>query len=126
MYILTIPKIYQYFLKYGSIAILALTAQNSANWLKTDKFKFNGGKVPYKCTICDASFIEKQKLNKHIAVIHMVKCDFCDSSFTFNDQLRQHLKDVHGKTQTFRCNICNASFDTKRRVNHHIGEVHNR
>ena len=105
----------------SSITVIGEIMKNS----QVHKFKFNGGKVPYKCTICDASFIEKQKLNKHIAVIHMVKCDFCDSSFTFNDQLRQHLKEVHGKEQIFRCNICDATFDTKRKVNYHIGENHN-
>ena len=48
----------------------------------------------FKCSICGASFLTKEKLNKHIAVIHMLKCDFCDTAFTSEKQLEMHIMKV--------------------------------
>ena len=85
--------------------------------------------------------MKKEKLNKHIAVIHMLKCDFCDSAFTLKNQLEAHILKVHeGKkpsplnmkklslweaTKPYKCSICSTIFISKRNLNKHIATIHN-
>ena len=84
--------------------------------------------------------MKKEKLNKHIAVIHMLKCDFCDSAFTLKKQLEEHILKVHeGKkpaplkmkklslweaTKPYKCSICKTIFVTKSNLKEHIATIH--
>ena len=79
----------------------------------------------FKCSICGASFLTKEKLNKHIAVIHMLKCDFCDTAFTSEKQFELHIITVHEGKKPFKCSICKTTFVSKRKLNEHIGRIHN-
>ena len=59
------------------------------------KVKTGSENMSCRCSICGASFMEKNKLNRHIAVIHMLKCDYCDNAFTVRAQLVMHVMQVH-------------------------------
>ena len=48
-----------------------------------------------KCNTCDADFVSKGDLNRHIASVHegrKVQCDLCASSFTKKRQFEKSHK----------------------------------
>ena len=72
------------------------------------------GEKPYKCDVCDASFISKFGLNKHIASIHEgrkpYQCESCTASFATKHALKYHTTSVHENLRPFQCEICETSF----------------
>ena len=79
----------------------------------------------FKCSMCGASFLKKETLNKHIALIHMLKCNFCDTAFTSELQFERHIMKVHEGKKPFKCSICKTAFISKRKLKEHIGRIHN-
>ena len=73
--------------------------------LKTKKFKSNNVKQmsqsvkPFKCENCDAGFMKKINLKRHIKVIHEevkpYNCGTCDANFTFKGNMKKHVATVH-------------------------------
>ena len=59
------------------------------------------GKKPFKCNICDSSFIHKGDLNRHMNSVHEgkkpFKCGTWDASFTAKQNLERHIESIHRK-----------------------------
>ena len=54
---------------------------------------------PYKCDLCDKSFVLKYSLTSHVSIIHEekkpFKCDRCDTTFAYKSVLDKHISSVH-------------------------------
>ena len=92
--------------------------------LKPKKFKSNDVKQtsqsvkPFKCENCDAGFMQKINLKRHIKVIHEeakpYNCGTCDATFTSKGILKKHKATVHeGQKQNIhfekKIEICDSS-----------------
>ena len=81
----------------------------------------NGKK--YICSICDAKFDDKSKLNRHL-LIHSdtkeFKCNICDSAFKLKYNLKVHMR-VHNNEKPYICTYpgCFAKFAQKNNLNSH-------
>ena len=64
--------------------------------------------------ICDASYVGKRHLNRHVPSVQEgkkpFKCNLCDATFTSNQSMKVHIDSVHEGKKPFKCNICDASF----------------
>ena len=82
------------------------------------------GKKPFKCELCDHSFLQKGALKIHLASVHEgirpFKCELCEHSFSHKGSLNQHVPSIHGGTKPFKCGIC----DKKSKIHDwtHTGE----
>ncbi|XP_037274929.2 uncharacterized protein LOC119167536 [Rhipicephalus microplus] len=70
---------------------------------------------PFSCVRCNASFVMKSRLVKHM-LIHtgqgLFPCVHCNASFYQKDHLVSHMC-VHTEQRPFSCVHCNASFPKK-------------
>ncbi|CAG0885421.1 unnamed protein product [Cyprideis torosa] len=61
--------------------------------------RFHNKEKPYKCNVCERSFIHRYRLKNHVSVIHMGQkpfvCDLCNNSFTRPEYLKQHQEKDH-------------------------------
>ena len=85
---------------------------------------------PFECDICDAYFVVKTSLTKHIKMVHeALKCNFCDKEFLGKTTLEKHIDYQHpnpdheGK-KPYKCEFCEVSFSQKSDMEYHIIEVH--
>jgi uncharacterized Zn-finger protein len=57
------------------------------------------GKRPYKCSECDADFVHKQNMTKHIVAVHEKRkphlCPTCGVGFADKSNLKNHIASVH-------------------------------
>ena len=57
------------------------------------------GKKTYDCKICDAQFVAKQVLQKHISKVHEGKrpyaCKICDTNYATKQGFKVHISRVH-------------------------------
>ena len=85
------------------------------------------GEKPYKCTICENRYSEKDTLKKHIAKVHEKKfqilCSICGVSID-KYNLRQHIQTVHEGKKPFPCHLCSKSFGQKISLKTHIASIH--
>ena len=56
-------------------------------------------KETFRCEMCDKSFINRQKLAKHIGGVHdrkkPFKCDICDYRCSLKSEMNIHITSVH-------------------------------
>ena len=56
------------------------------------------GELPHKCDVCGSAFNRRDKLVKHIQLIHMDKkfpCDICGKEYAEQGSLRKHRRKYH-------------------------------
>jgi hypothetical protein len=56
------------------------------------------GDKPFRCDICQESFSDKGKLNRHVKLAHekqIYSCSFCEKSYSRKDRLTDHMKKNH-------------------------------
>ena len=54
--------------------------------------------MPHKCDVCGSAFNRRDKLIKHIQLIHMDKkfpCDICGKEYSEQGSLRKHRRKYH-------------------------------
>jgi len=101
-----------------------------------DLSRENKVQILHNCTSCDAYFMDRDVLRRHIGLIHENKipleCTYCYAVFIEHKKLTQHKVSVHGEvakenknpTHKAECNICHATFRKTCEVTRHINEVH--
>ena len=81
-----------------------------------------------ECSICDANFTQRGKLNRHISTVHEkkkpFKCSICDCSFSSKHYMNTHVASVHGGKKPFKCSECYSSFSMNSDLKRHIASVH--
>ena len=54
---------------------------------------------PFKCSVCDVKFTNKQNLRKHIDCVHKgikpFNCKSCDYKAAYKVDLKKHIESVH-------------------------------
>ncbi|XP_045074372.1 zinc finger protein 883-like [Coregonus clupeaformis] len=79
------------------------------------------GEKPYHCSICDTSFVGRQRFIKH-QLTHMEKkpyhCSRCDKRFPDMEKLRSHLP-VHTGDLALHCSDCGKCFLNKTKFERH-------
>ena len=65
--------------------------------MKTHVLTIHEGKESFKCIICNDKFVNKQKFNNHIQLVHEEKntCEFCNMSFQIDGELIAHIAYIH-------------------------------
>lgn len=75
-----------------------------------------------ECSICQASFINKYRLKKHMDSIHMgvpQKCSICDKVSPNAAALKSHMRSVHVES-SYQCTLCDKSFKAAVALKDHI------
>jgi len=76
---------------------------------------------PFKCDVCDETFIKKSLLNIH-KIVHTGKkpfhCSVCDKRFAQVSDLNKHTR-IHTGEKPFHCNKCDKRFTQVSNLNTH-------
>ena len=97
------------------------TSVSQHNW--AEHLRRHAGAKGYQCTECDANFIEKYELKRHVTRIHTsplekpFKCDQCGSAFKVKAYLNNHKKSH--EVNPYICKICGESFPISSRLTLH-------
>ena len=87
-----------------------------------DKEKNCQEKKIFECQKCDATFIGKLGLSKHVVTVHegkkLTSCSICSATFLNEKRLKIHLTIVHGEKK-FKCPLCDHLFATKEKLKNH-------
>ena len=90
------------------------------------------GRKPFKCTICNKTFMMKRTLADHISTVHegknLLQCSHCVKTFGYKTSLDDHISKVHeGKSELHRvqCKLCDKVL-SKNYMRDHVLTVHER
>ena len=92
----------------------------------------------FHCQVCNAKFIQKCHLTRHILFSHEnkrpYKCTLCRDSFARNEHLTMHIASMHEKKKPvmynlsvmkpYKCELCSNSFKTKSHLKTHTSSIH--
>jgi len=71
---------------------------------------------PFTCDLCEARFVRRANLKKHVCACRDAKtfvCDMCGLKFARNVSLKAHVQHVHWSERAFPCRTCDARFVEK-------------
>ena len=90
------------------------------------------GRKPFKCTVCNKTFMMKRTLADHISTVHegknLLQCSHCVKTFGYKTSLDDHISKVHeGKSELHRvqCKLCDKVL-SKNYMRDHVLTVHER
>ena len=76
----------------------------------------------FKCTSCEYTTSNKQRLSQHIVEVHErkkpFKCDICDYSWTRITVLKEHIQLLHEGEMKFKCENCEYNTSIKKKFEH--------
>lgn len=88
------------------------------------------GRKPFKCTVCNKTFMMKRTLTDHISAVHegknLLQCPYCVKTFGYKTSLDDHISKVHeGKSELHRvkCKLCDKVL-SKNYMRDHVLTVH--
>jgi hypothetical protein len=100
---------------------------SSSSYRKKHERFVHDGQKPFKCDICQKSFIHSSGLKVHQHIHTGAKpftCELCDKNFNRPAHLKTHVRAVHEKLKPHTCNECELTFGHKINLQTHIKAVH--
>jgi len=85
----------------------------------------NIGDLPFKCSLCDRSFVGRGELTTHMQRVHIGKthkCNYCDRTFAVNSDLRLHIRTHTGNN--ILCELCGKAFRLRSQLKLHVTAIH--
>ncbi|EDW71972.2 uncharacterized protein Dwil_GK10699 [Drosophila willistoni] len=99
----------------------------SDNVLQAHMFKVhNIGELPFKCQLCDRSFMGRGELATHVKRSHIGKtheCSYCDRTFAVQSDLKLHMR-THTNTKPYICEHCGKAFRLRSQLKQHVTAIH--
>lgn len=84
------------------------------------------GLKPYKCKVCQETFINKVVLDRHMrfhgASTKFYRCEFCFKQLSTKTSLESHIKRLH--KPTIECELCKLEFVTRDLLKNHLSVDH--
>ncbi|XP_052841628.1 myoneurin [Drosophila gunungcola] len=100
---------------------------SSDHVLQSHIFKaHNIGELPFKCTLCDRSFVGRGELANHIQRVHIGKthkCTHCERTFAVNSDLQLHIR-THTGHKPYVCEHCGKAFRLRSQMKLHVTAIH--
>ena len=85
--------------------------------------------TPFKCNLCDKTFVFGKDLNRHKKIVHHSNRFYCDkcnkmykSKYVFDRHMATHVDGY--KQPMFKCQVCSREFTTKFSLGCHIKSEH--
>ncbi|XP_017049965.1 zinc finger protein 287 [Drosophila ficusphila] len=86
----------------------------------------NIGELPFKCTLCDRSFMMRGELTNHTKRVHIGKthrCTHCERTFAVPSDLRLHIR-THTGNKPYICEHCGKAFRLRSQMKLHVTAIH--
>ncbi|XP_017078517.1 zinc finger protein 107 isoform X2 [Drosophila eugracilis] len=100
---------------------------SSDHVLQSHIFKaHNIGELPFKCSLCDRSFVGRGELSNHIQRVHIGKthkCTHCDRTFAVLSDLQLHIR-THTGHKPYVCEHCGKAFRLRSQMTLHVTAIH--
>ena len=83
------------------------------------------GELPFKCSLCERSFVGRGELATHMQRVHIGKthkCNYCERTFAVNSDLRLHIR-TH-TANNILCELCGKAFRLRSQLKLHVTAIH--
>lgn len=83
------------------------------------------GDLPFKCSLCDRSFVGRPGLTTHVERVHIgktLKCNYCEKTFAVKSDLRLHVR-IHTGNNIL-CELCGKAFRLRSQLKMHVTAIH--
>ncbi|KAK6641656.1 hypothetical protein RUM44_013371 [Polyplax serrata] len=108
--------------------ICGFASKTSGNHYRHKNTHKTGGIKSFHCETCGKSFDSKLKLSSHQIIHRPVRphvCKVCNKAFLYKNKLERHILLVHAKERPFPCTLCGKKLASKFGLGIHL-KTHNR
>ncbi|XP_020818166.1 zinc finger protein 30 [Drosophila serrata] len=117
------PKMF----KQRLVCEICKLVMSSDHVLQAHIFKVhNIGELPFKCTLCDRSFMARVELSNHMQRFHIGKthkCNHCERFFAVVSDLQLHIR-THTGHKPYVCEHCGKAFRLGSQMKLHVTAIH--